>query len=289
MVYLALFGILGDNAQAQTADPADYLSAEMTMTGEDGGSEPALRKLRLLPADQQKFVVDAIVRKLQSISAGPAPAPSTTVIYVCVAAGILQQVGTDEQIISAFGNLSNFGHAESDAAEVLASCKGSAGVRIIEKLAENRLPELEPAIDPKNDEDRARSNDILIPFHFLLLRLDSATNSEGSRAAKRLRDQVAARYLSENGKTFVTLLDEEMTKARSHIKKDRPNPEPLPSKNNSDSAAAIEADSPNIHKPVQTRSQEGSGIYALFKVAAVIVIILAGTALAWRFMMKRGS
>ena len=252
-------------------------------------SEPALRKLQLLPVNQRSLMVEAIIRKVKTISSGPAPASPATGTYVRISAGILQKIGTDEQIIEAFGNLSNFGHAEPDAAEILASCKGSAGVKIIEKLAEKRLLELESAINPQNEEERARSNDILIPFYFLILRLDSATNPEGARAAKRLRDQVATRYLSENGKSFVAILDGEMTKARSRTQKDRTNPESLPSKNASDSVKAAEADRPNNYKPVQTLSQEKFGIHALFKVAVITAIILAGTALAWRFMMKRNS
>jgi hypothetical protein len=273
--YLALLGIFAGSAQAQLTDPAEYLNAEMEMTGE-GGSEPALRKLRLLPTEEQTLVVDAIVNNLQSISAGPAPASSTTVGYVCVAAGILYQVGTDEQIIQAFGKLSNFGHSEPDAAKILASCEGSGGVEIIQKLAEKRLPELNSAINPKNDDEKARSNDILIPFYTLVLRLDGAKNPQGPLAAKKLRDQVAARYVSENGKILVALLDEDMAKARSRTKEDRSNSEQLPSKTNS----------PSVHKQVQPQSQEKSDIPAPYKVAAMIAIILAGTALASRFMRK---
>ncbi len=279
--YLALLGILGDNAHAQTADPADYLSAEMKMTGEEGGSEPALRKLRLLPADKQVTIVEALIRKVKAISSGPTVASAESGNYIRVTAGILHQIGTDEQIIEAFGTLSNFGHSEPDAAKILALCEGSGGVEIIQKLAEKRLPELESAINPKNEEERARSNDILIPFLFLLLRLDGATNPEGPRAAKRLRDQVATGYVSENGKLFVALLDEELAKkARSRIKKERSNPEFLRSKSNPDSAKAPETDSSNVHKQVQPQSQEKPDFPAPYKVVAMIAIILAGTALA---------
>jgi hypothetical protein len=285
ITYLALFGIFDGITQAQLVDPAEYLSAEMEMTGE-GGSEPALRKLRLLPTEDQIFVIDAIVHNLQSISAGPAPAPSTTVGYVCVAAGILYQVGTDEQIIQAFGKLSNFGHSEPDAAEILASCEGSGGVEIIQKLAEQRLPELESAINPKNDAERARSNNILIPFHFLVVHLNGATNPEGSRAAKKLRDQVAARYLSENGKSFVAVLDDEMTKTRSRVEKFRSNPELVPSKTNSDSAKKLKVNSSNFYKSTQPQLREKTSISTPYKVTVMIGIILVGTALAWRFMRK---
>ena len=286
MAYLALLGILSANAQAQAADPADYLSAEMKMTGEEGGSEHALRKLRLLPADQQVPIVEALIRKVKAISSGPAVAPPESGTYIRVAAGILHQIGTDEQIIQAFGRLSNFGPAEPDAAKILASCKGSGGVEIIQKLAEKRLPELESAINPKNEEEKARSNNIVIPFYTLVLRLDGARNPQGPLAAKKLRDQVAARYVSENGKILVALLDEDMAKARSRMKKDRANPEPLPSKTNSDSRKAPETNSQNGHKQVQPRSQKKPDIPAPYKVAAMIAIILAGTALAWRFMRK---
>ncbi len=284
--YLALLGILGDNAQAQTTDPADYLSAEMKMTGEEGGSEPALRKLRLLAADQQVSIVEALIRKVQGISSGPAVASPESGTYIRVAAGILYQIGTDEQIIKAFGALSNFGHAEPDAAKILALCEGSGGVEIIQKLAEKRLPELESAINPKNEEEKARSNDIVIPFYTLVLRLDGARNPQGPLAAKKLRDQVAARYVSENGKFLVALLDKDMAKARSRTKKDRSNSEPLPSKTNSDSPKAPETDSSNVHKQVQPQSQEKPDFPAPYKVVAMIAIILAGTALAWRFMKK---
>ena len=286
VVYLALLGILGDNAQAQAADPADYLSAEMKMTGEEGGSEPALRKLRLLPADQQLFVVDAIIRKLQSLSAGPAPAPSKTVGYICVAAGILYEIGTDEQIIQAFGVLSNFGHAEPDAAEVLASCKGIGGVEIIQKLAEKRLPELESAINPKNEEEKAQSNDIVIPFYSLVLSLDGARNPKGPRAAKILRDQVAARYVSENGKILVAALDEGMAKARRRNKKERIDPEPPRPEKRSNPATLPETTGQNDQKSAQPSTQGGSGISRFAKVAAIITMVLIAAGLARRFMRK---
>lgn len=286
IAYLGLFGILSKNALAQTVDPADYLSAEMKMTGEEGGSEPALRKLRLLPEDQRVIVVESLIRKVQAISSRPIATSNESADYIRVTGGILLQIGTDEQIIQAFGTLSNFGHSEPDAATVLASCKGSGGVEIIQNLAEKRLPELESAINPKNEEERARTNDILIPFYSLVLCLDGARNPKGPRAAQRLRNQVAARYVSENGKIFVALLDKDMAKARSRVKKHRSNPEPLPSKSNSDSAKASETNSPNVHKQVQPQSQERPDIPAPYKVAAMIAIILAGTALAWRFMRK---
>ena len=253
--FATLLGLDVCLAQTTSNDPADYLSAEMKMTGEEGGSEPALRKLRLLPAEQRFVVVDAIIRKLQSISAGPAPAPPKTVIYVCVAAGILYEIGTDEQIIQAFGALSNFGHAEPDAAEVLVSCKGSGGVEIIQKLAEKRLPELESAINPKNEEEKAQSNDIVIPFYSLVLSLDGARNPKGPRAAKMLRDQVAARYVSENGKILVAALDEGMAKARRGNKKERTNPEPLRPEKHSNPAKLQKSTGQSNREPTQPRQR----------------------------------
>ncbi len=256
------------------------------MKGDQGGFERALRKLNSLPADQQLKVVEAVIRKVNTLGSKSTADSSEHADYIRIAGGILAQIGTDEQIIQAFGALSNFGHLEPDAAEVLASCKGSGGVEIIQKLADKRLPELESAINPKNEEEKARSNDIVIPFYFLVLRLDGARNPQGPLAAKRLRDQVAARYVSENGKILVALLDKDMAKARSRKKKNESNSEPLSSKINSDSAKTPETDSPNINKQIQPQSQEKQDSPAPYKVAAMIAIILAGTALAWRFTRK---
>lgn len=286
VAYIALFGIVGNEVQAQTANPDEYLSAEMKMTGEEGGSEPALQKIHLLPAEQQILIIEKIIRKVQAISSRPDATSYENANYIRVTAGILHQIGTDEQIIRAFGELSNFGNAEPDAAKILASCKGSGGVEIIQKLAEKRLPELEPAINPKNEEEKARSSDIVIPFYTLILRLAGARNPNGPRTAERLRDQVAKHYVSENGKIFVALLDKDMAKARSYTKKHKSNLEPLSSKNNLGAVKASKANGLNFNKPSQPHLREETSISSSYKVATIIAIILAGTALAWRFMRK---
>lgn len=287
IAYLSLIGIFIDNAQAQTADPAEYLSAEMELAG-DGGSEPALQKLRLLSIDQQNAIVEALISKVQAISSSPIPKPYGNSSYIRVTGGILYYIGTDEQIIRAFGALSNFGHLEPDAAAVLASCKESGGVEIIQKLAEKRLPELESAINPKNEEEKAQSNDIVIPFYELVLRLDGARNPEGPRAAKRLRDQVAARYVSEKGKLFVSLLDKDMAKARKRIDKERANAEPLKPKTNTSPRREPEVSSQNVHTPAQTHKQKEHRVLPLPKVAAFFALIMALTTVGWHFFKKRG-
>jgi hypothetical protein len=287
-VYLIIVCVSGENARAHIAEPANYLIAETTIAGEEGRSEPARRNLRL-SEEQHVFIVEAIIQKVHAICSSSTAASFESAEYIRSAAGILHQIGTDEQIIQAFGKLSSFGNSEQVAAYVLASCKGITGVEIIRKLAEERLSNLGFSIDPKDDRESAQSNHILVSFCDLILSLDSAINSEGSRAAKTLRDEVAARYVSENGKVFVVFLDKEMANARSRMKKDRSNPEPLPSKTNSDLAKVGEAGSLNVHKQVQTRSQEGIDINGLSKVAAVIAIIMVGSALAWRLMVKRES
>ena len=219
--------LLGLNVCLAQTTSDDFTAELSSGAGVGGGGEDALHKFQLLPPNQQSQVLEAVIRRLQSLTGGTNPLKRDSMDYVRNAARLLLQAGTDEQIVAALGNLSMFGHAEPDAAGVLASCKGSAGVEIIQKLAEKRLPELESAINPKNEEEKARSNDIVLPFYFLLLRLDGARNPEGPRAAKRLRDQVAAQYVSENGKILVALLDEDMAKARRRNKKERTNPEPL--------------------------------------------------------------
>ncbi|NQW99131.1 hypothetical protein HQ447_00630 [bacterium] len=280
--------LLGLGPCLTQAESGDFIS-ELKQTDENGGSMAALEKWHQLSLDQQALAIDAIIQKVQTVGDDARSVKFNSTDYVSSAAWFLAQVGTDEQIVAAFGNLSGFGNVEPDAAQALASCKSTAGVEIIEKLGEKRLPELEPAINPKNEEERARVNAVLIPFYFLIIRLEGATNPEGSRAAKRLRDQVAARYPSGYGKIFVATLDEEMAKTRTRIKKETSTPEPLPSQSNSAPAKVLNATRSNANNPAQTRSQEGTGISAPSKVAAIIAFILAGTALAWRFMRKRDS
>jgi hypothetical protein len=204
-LFLAMFGLNMTFAQS-TADDLNAGVIEM----HDGG-ERALRELQLLPLDKQSQVVESIIRKLQSISNEPGPLTSDSVTFVSSAAWLFGQIGTDEQIVTAFGNLGGFRNAESDAARGLASCSSSAGVEIMEKLADKRLPNLANAITPTTEEDRKQFDDTFIPFYHLILRLNDAKSSAGQRAALRLRDEFAARYSSDKGKFFLAELDKELT------------------------------------------------------------------------------
>lgn len=286
-LHLSIIGITSNFTHGQAAASTDYLNTEMMLS--EGDSETALRRLRLLPAEQQTSVVAEMITKVKSISSGQSPAPAAAGSYVRVVAGILQQIGTDEQILAAFGNLSNFGHSEPDAAEVLASCKSDNGVRIIQKLAEKRIPDLKAAINPTNDVEKSRSNDVLIPFLFLIKHMEAATNPEGARAATQIRDKIAARYASENGRIFVALLDEEMAKARSRVNKYRINLEHIPSIVTSNKPKAIGASKPISTSLDQKPSQEGVNTGLTSKIVTVIVMLMVGATLTWLFVKKRSS
>jgi len=176
---------------------------------EEGGTK-SVQMMKKLPPDQQSQVLDAVVRRVREIIKVDPRHGST---YINNAVRLLSEAGTDDTRIACFGNLSKFGPYEGDAAFALAACHGPAGVAIIEKLAEQRLPDLERAIDPPDDEDRRKSNEVLIPFVQLLENLNGSKNVAGPIAAKRLRAEFAKRYVTKNGKIVLAAIDEELAKA----------------------------------------------------------------------------
>lgn len=287
LIIFFLIAIIGLNGYAQTTQ--DDVHAAISEGAGDGAPEIALGKLRLLPADEQRLMIEAIVGRVQKISNEADPVKRESLRYVMSAAAILYKVGTEKQILEAFENLGAFSHAEPDVAEVLASCQSSAGVEVIENLAKKRLPELEAAINSKTDEEKARARDILIPFYFLIIRMEAARNPEGPRAAKRLRDQVAARYSSEIGRAFVKALDDEMAKVRKRIEKEKNNSEPLKPEDDSAQEKAPEPTSKNIQTRAQSGSLKDQGVSTPSIVAAIFAFVLAAAALIWHVFKNRDS
>ncbi len=186
-----------------------------TELNREGGGDEVVQTVRLLPLNQQSQVLQSVVHRIQAISREPQSIKNDSFLYVSNSARLLSETGTDDQILAAFGNLSQFGSAEPDAAFALAACKGPAGVAIIDALAKQRLPNLERAITPLTDDDKLRSNETLLPFFMLVKELAASVNPSGSGLAKQMRDDFASRYSSENGKLVLAAIDAELAKVTS--------------------------------------------------------------------------
>jgi hypothetical protein len=270
--------------------PTDDLNIGLIEMRDGGGR--ALRELDNLPPDKQLQVFKSIIKKLQIISKEQGPMTADTVSFVSSAAWLLGEIGTDEQIITAFGNLSGFRNAESDAALGLAFCESPAGVEIMENLAYKRLPNLEPAITPTTAEDKKQFDDTFIPFYNLILRLDGARNSAGQRAALRLRNEFATQYPSDKGKFFLAELDKELAgkkSLRTSLSKAQKKEQPrrrIPPQDPDPLSISL---SPRLEKTNAEVTPQSLTQFLIKRFLLPAVMILAATGTFYLIIKKRGQ
>lgn len=139
--------------------------------------------------------------------------------YISVAAGLLSEIGTDDQIVRAFEKLDLFGFIEADAAFALSACKSSRGSKIVETVAMERLEKVGQLISSTPDEEGKRQQALLLSFMHFLTKLAASNQIPAQEAAKRLQDEFAKRYDTELGKKMLGMFQDEIRreiKARKH-------------------------------------------------------------------------
>jgi len=183
----------------------------ISILNSEGGGERAVQSVQGLPTDQKSQMLQSVVQRIQTASQELAVGKSPS-INISNAALLLAESGTDDQIIAAFGNLSQFGPFEPDAAFALAACREPAGVAVIDALARKRLPNLERAVTPQTEDDKQRLNEAILPFFLLIKEIAASANPAGQDAAKQLREDFATRYNSKNGKLVLAAIDAELAK-----------------------------------------------------------------------------
>jgi hypothetical protein len=100
---------------------------------------------------------------------------------------MLGHIANDEQKVEAFMDLDLYGRMLVEAAQVLATCKGTEGVRILKQyadkqfaLVEKELVEAKSGSTGQPEEDRESS---FIKFYVTMIALQGAYHPSGPRAA----------------------------------------------------------------------------------------------------------
>jgi hypothetical protein len=135
------------------------------------------------------------------------------------AAILLRDSGNEQAVLDAFKDgIQNAGIAELiDAVEVLSTCRGQEHVELIERLAKDRLAILgDTLISSEIEEERYARNDLLGSFARILMALASSANPSGMERAKKIREEFAVLYPSENGKRVLAAIDANLAKITPH-------------------------------------------------------------------------
>lgn len=145
--------------------------------------------------------------------------------YISVAAGLLSEIGTDDQIVRAFEKLDRFGFIEADAAFALSACKSSKGAKIVETVAMEKLEKVGPQLSSTPDKEGKRQQTLLLSFMHFLKKLAASSQIPAQEAAKRLQDEFAKRYDSELGKKVLGMFQDEIRREIEARKHSVPKPE----------------------------------------------------------------
>lgn len=218
------------------------------------GGRSIANEVRRLPPAQQSKIIEDVVQKIPTME----PVPNrwfTKIDYLRVASGLLAELGTDDQILKVFSNLSSLGPAEADAAYALAACKGPEGAAIIEALAMERIPRL--AVAPRE----LRETEDLAGSIFQLMSAAALSDNPNTQAvAERIRAEFARHFTDEKGKKAIAAMDYEILKDKKakDLRPKPPPPNPPPSPNHKDT-------------PVETPSKN-SDEWVLWTIAGLMVI-----------------
>jgi len=134
------------------------------------------------------------------------------------AAILLRDSGNEQAVLDAFkDNIQNAGLGDLiEAVNVLATCRGEEQTGIIERLARDRLGMLgDTLVRSENEDERYARNDLLGSFVRILMALATSANPSGMERAKKIRDELAVLYPSENGKILLSAIDGELAKVAS--------------------------------------------------------------------------
>lgn len=191
---------------------------------EDGGHVTLTRMANENSKARKQELTGMVVELTRAHLAEPATS-KTDKIQFSNAARFLADAGDENAIIEAFKDgIDNVGRGELiDAVRALAVCRGEEPTAIIERLARDRLGILGDTLVETQDEDEGRArNDLLGSFARILVALASSANPSGMERAKKIRDEFAVLYPSENGKRVLAAVDADLAKITPHKSRSKP-------------------------------------------------------------------
>lgn len=233
--------------------------------------------------DRRQALINNLVNLVRDELAKP---PQTSSIGLASKAACAFILIRDEQaILDAFqdgiGNISPT--EEMDIVAALATCRDDHAAGLIERLARNRLEKLgETLIQTQDENERQARNDLLGSFVEILKSLARSANPSGGDRAKKIRDDFAALYASDNGKLVLAAIDAELAKIiplkSAAVKAPRtlpasslPSVKPLPVPISSEAKPSVTSDEPTSSTPW----------------SVVVVLIVAAIGLLWLLLKRR--
>lgn len=204
---------------------------------------------------------------------------------------ILQEIGTDEQKVSAFKDLSLYGESRPDAFAALATCEGDEGVNLIKKYAESQFAVLESQVSKdgvRSLEGVAREMPDVNIYHSVIA-LYGAYHPDGPVVANKLRNQLMDYCKSRLDATRVDAIEKKFTADMDRTRHSR---ETLIRKRRPDNKRNSEVETNNTaaSSDLSDSSETKSPVYGIGKnwvlwLGAISVIIIAGI-LVWRWKSK---
>jgi hypothetical protein len=214
---------------------------------QDEGHVIITKLMKESPEVRRKELLAMIVDLVKAHLAKSATSNNKIQFYNAVI--LLIDAGDEQAILDAFkDSIDNVGLGEVvEVVDALATCRGKEQTDIIEQLARDRLPILgDTLISSEIEEERYARKDLLGSFVRILIGLASSANPSGMARAKKIRDEFAVLYPSDNGKRVLAAIDADLAKIvpRQSASKDAPytarEPRPLGGKS-SPTPNALEA------------------------------------------------
>jgi hypothetical protein len=199
---------------------------------------------------------------------------------------LLVDAGDEQAILDALKD--GIGNAELgdliEAIDALASCRGEEHTNIIERLARERLGILGDTLVITEDEDERRAkNDLLGAFAKILIGLASSANPSGMESARKIRDEFAVLYPSENGKLVLAAIDADLAKITPHKSALTRGPDNWTKSHPRDFKSPPTSNAPETGQGANSEKPKSSTPWS-----SIFVMIVAMVGLLW-FLLKRLS
>ena len=238
------------------------------------------------PEVKKKQLLEMIVQLVRVDLTKPLVVNKSSDRVTTYAAYALVAAGAEQAMLDAFkDNLDNTRLGElMSIVESLAACRGEGQTDIIERLAKDRLAILgDTLITSEIEEERYTRNDLLGSFVKILMGLASSANPSGMERAKKIRDEFAVLYPSDNGKRVLAAIDADLAKIAP------PQPATIEEPDTGRESSPLGGkSSPIQNAPEAAPVAQSEKPISLTTWSVSAILIVAGIGLLW-FLLKRRS
>ncbi len=167
-----------------------------------------------LPAAELSAALQVVVDRVKAVR-GQAPTDEfDSNTYIRLAVGVLAEAGTDEQILEAFGNPTEFGSLAMYVGSALAACKGPQGAEIVERFVRGNLSEIEEVLKqvPPGQEPPPQVEELVTSAIWMMCDLATSANPIAQQSAARLRPEYYRLFGDGRWRDAIRAFDAEIAK-----------------------------------------------------------------------------